>query len=169
MLTNSHFTAFVPPGVDKDKLSESSVPGAAETSVLTVTGQRGFTESALAAGVGAFIGCFASPTDDMGRQIGVNFHQELLEGRTVATAFQKALVSGQHMSKKKDEFVDLTWMQYIISGYCDLAFPVRAKEPAARGLNMASKKNVRRGVAPRPKTASKSVKSSRSAPKKKRS
>lgn len=171
MVLNSHFTSFVPPGVDKEKLSQSSVPGAEQAPVLSVTGQRGFTETALAAGVGAFVGCFASPTDEMGKDIGVKFHQELLEGHPVAFAFHNTLISEQQKSKKKKvERVDASWMQYVISGYCDLAFPVRAKELGARTLNMASKKIVRRGVAPRakPKTAVKSAKSSRSASKRKR-
>ncbi|MGA9997290.1 MAG: SIR2 family protein [Pyrinomonadaceae bacterium] len=171
MVFNSHFTSFVPPGIDRDKLDQSSVPGAEQAPVLSVTGQRGFTETALAAGVGAFVGCFASPTDDMGKDIGVKFHQELLEGRPVAFAFYNTLISEQQKSRKKTEKVDASWMQYVISGYCDLAFPIRAKEPAARSVSTASQKSVRRGLAPRskPKPAGKSAKSSRAASKRKRS
>ncbi|HYV46661.1 MAG TPA: SIR2 family protein [Myxococcaceae bacterium] len=105
LFLNSHYTAFVPPGV--------SAKGA-EPMKATMMGRTGFTEVSMRAGVGAFIGCFGSPTDDGAEAIAVAFHQAVLAGLPVAHALHRARTQVQLPAD------DATPLLYSLSGYGDL-------------------------------------------------
>jgi CHAT domain-containing protein len=105
LFLNSHYTAFVPPGV--------SAKGA-EPMKATTMGRMGFTEVAMRAGVGAFVGCFGSPTDGGAEAIAVAFHQALLSGVSAAQALYLARTQAQLPPD------DATPLLYALSGYGDL-------------------------------------------------
>ena len=118
LILNSHFTAFVPPGFRIEEEEREKIPdlGAGDIAVgATLRGKGSFTEAASTAGVGAFIGCFGSPSDAMAARIGIDLHKELLEGTPVAVALHKARLS----SLREDE-PDLTGLLYVMSGYPEL-------------------------------------------------
>jgi hypothetical protein len=71
-----------------------------------------------AVGVGALIGCFGSPGDDMGAEIGLRFHQELIAGQPIALALHRARISA-----KANDPTDRSALVYTLSGYPELALP----------------------------------------------
>jgi SIR2-like protein/CHAT domain-containing protein len=103
---NSHYTAFVPPGV--------SAKGA-EPMKATAAGRIGFTEVAMHAGVGVFVGCFGSPTDAGAKAVALEFHQALLAGAPAAEAIYRARIQVQLPP------VDATPLLYALSGYGEMA------------------------------------------------
>lgn len=105
LFLNSHYTAFVPPGI--------SAKGA-EPMKATMMGRMGFTEVAMRAGVGAFIGCFGSPTDAGAEAIAVEFHRALLSGLSATRALYEA------RTRPKLPAGDATPLLYALSGYGDL-------------------------------------------------
>ena len=107
LFLNSHYTAFVPPGV--------SAKGA-ELMKATAAGRMGFTEVAMRAGVGAFIGCFGSPTDTGAEAVAIAFHRALLSGVPTAQALQLA------RTQPKLPPDDATPLLYSLSGYGYLTF-----------------------------------------------
>ena len=119
---NSHYTAFVPPGVrERDKDPTSGAPLRGDWKLEAgPRGMRGFTGAALAAGVGVFTGCFGSPSDEGGTVFGLEFHKALLEEKPAAQAFFEArretLARGQEQG-------DTSALVYTISGQPDLALP----------------------------------------------
>ncbi len=95
MVLNSLFTAFVPSGahdVDIDPLTCALTPQGFAPGPES-RGQPGFTGMTSAVGVGALVGCFGSPSDDMGEEIGMRFHEELIAGQPIALALHRARLS----------------------------------------------------------------------------
>lgn len=111
MMLNSHFTAFVPLGVGvaPDREEQPIKP--------SVSGRVGFAELAMRTGVGAFIGCFGSPSDESARQLGYNLHRGLLEGEVVSAA-----LCGARQQLALEQPDDPTPHLYLLSGYPDLRF-----------------------------------------------
>lgn len=122
LFLNSHYTAFVPPGVlGSDIRSGAADKEMAPTNVASsVGGRMGFTDVAATTGVGAFIGCFGSPSDATAAQIGVNFHRTLMDGLPVSAALYKARLP---ISKRDAAEIDPSWLFYIVSGYGGLVLP----------------------------------------------
>lgn len=124
LVLNSHFTAFVPPGIRPLDIGEERMPGLEAEDALpgpAIGGRMGFTEVASTTGVGAFIGCLASPADPVAREIGVNVHRELLSGATVAVALHRARAASCLAELRKARG-NLTGFAYVMSGYPDLAW-----------------------------------------------
>jgi hypothetical protein len=120
LVLNSHFTAFVPLGVhdaDLDPVTRGLIPQGFAPGP-DPGGQRGFTAMASAVGVGAMVGCFGSPGDDMGADIGLKLHEELIAGHPIAFALHRARISASPKEGK-----DCTALVYTLSGYTDLALP----------------------------------------------
>jgi hypothetical protein len=120
IVLNSHFTAFVPPGardVDIDPGTRALTPRGFAPGPDS-GGQPGFTGMTSAVGVGALIGCFGSPGDDMGAEIGLRFHQELIAGQPIALALHRARISA-----KANDPTDRSALVYTLSGYPELALP----------------------------------------------
>jgi hypothetical protein len=86
MFLNSHYTAFIPAGVES--------PGAqhAETAISAgLRGRPGFSDLAMRSGVGAFVGTFSGAIDDSGaRDFAVSVYRALLHGATAAAALQSS-------------------------------------------------------------------------------
>ena len=79
---NSHFTAFIPAGVEA-RLGVG--PSAAVQAGLG--GRAGFSDLAMHSGVGAFVGSYSGAIDDNGaRDFAVSVYDSLLHGATVAEA-----------------------------------------------------------------------------------
>jgi len=82
MVLNSHFTSFVPPGIEeapKDVAEQALQAGLA--------GKAGFADLAMRAGVAAFIGTFSGAISDDGARIfAVEFYRELFSGRCITDA-----------------------------------------------------------------------------------
>ena len=115
LILNSHFTSFVPPGVElaTDRpFRLSREEGARRPRLL---GRPGFSDVAARTGVGAFVGSFGSPSDELARTIGVRIHKELLRGSPIATALHEACVGS------KPPRGDTSWLLYSLLGYGDLA------------------------------------------------
>ena len=114
LFLNSHYTAFLPPGVQPSADVKRS--GYAEAGPAAPIG---FTKVAIDAGVGAFIGCFDSPMDESGRQFGVAVHKRLLDGAPIVDA-----VRGACMETIAAHGDDITGLQYVLAGspgYCIVA------------------------------------------------
>jgi len=119
LVLNSHFTAFVPPGVRIEQ-EAPLVPEAAEPEMRSgLRGRQSFMAVANTAGVGAFIGCFASPRDPMAGEIGVSLHQELGTGAPVAVALHRARLAALE-KYGHDPLQYMTGLLYVISGYPEL-------------------------------------------------
>ena len=86
MFLSSHYTAFIPPGVEKD----APTPG--EAAIRAGPGGRaGFADIAMRSGVGAFLGTFSGAVTDPGAQaFAVSVYGELLKGATMAEAVQRS-------------------------------------------------------------------------------
>ncbi len=104
---NSHFTAFVPIGVSVQGVENATV---ADSRTLPAN-VFGFLDMAASAGVGAFIGCIGSPSDDAARELGIAFHRELTGGASAAEALWHARVE-----VAADRPDDPTPLLYIGSG-----------------------------------------------------
>jgi hypothetical protein len=119
LILNSHFTAFVPPGI-RFRGEDIPVPGAEEMDISS--GRRGivcFMDVAAAAGAGAFIGCFASPYDPMAGAMGADLQRELLAGAPVALALHKARLASI-LNHGGNPFQYVTALLYVLSGYPEL-------------------------------------------------
>jgi hypothetical protein len=121
LFLNSHFTSFVPPGASRHEATQT----VAEEQKPLLSGQRGFSEAASTAGVGTLIGSFYDELIDVpARQVGVNFHKELLNGVPVARALHKAML----LSAPTEETDNLTHQSYAMSGYGDIVLPLTRKK-----------------------------------------
>jgi CHAT domain-containing protein len=124
LFLNSHFTIFTPPGASTDGAS-TIAPDAKKPNAQ---GQRGFIDAASTAGVGALIGCFAGALDDAtAKDVGVSFHEALVNGAPVAQALHQAVVAGNPDRAE----ASVSRLSYAISGYADIALPV-AVAPATQ-------------------------------------
>ena len=86
MFFNTHYTAFVPPGIETSatKLDETALHAG-------FGGRAGFADIAMRSGVGAFLGSFSGAVDDEGAQAFADgVYQELLSGATTAEAVMRA-------------------------------------------------------------------------------
>jgi hypothetical protein len=82
MFLNSHFTAFMPAGVEGNLDEGHSAPVQAG-----LGGRAGFSDLAMRSGVGAFVGSYSGAIDDNGaRDLAVSIYDSLLHGTTVAEA-----------------------------------------------------------------------------------
>lgn len=104
LFLNSHFTAFLPRGVQP--------PGVQQNGDMPPTSHIGFTGLAATTGVGAFIGCFASPSDNAAGSFGISVHRELLSGSTIADAVYAARLATAAAFPD-----DLSALQYVLSGH----------------------------------------------------
>ncbi|HZN94418.1 MAG TPA: SIR2 family protein [Myxococcales bacterium] len=107
MMLNSHYTAFIPAGV--------SAQGP-ETLKATTAGRIGFIDVAMRAGVGAFVGCFGSPSDEGAANVAVAFHQNLMKGLPAGEALRRSREASRAPFGKQD----WTHLLYALSGYGDL-------------------------------------------------
>jgi len=106
LVLNSHYTAFLPPGV------RPSEPKRTGEEVPSSTRHIGFTQMAISVGIGAFVGCFESPMDEPAKQFGIGIHEELVGG--------KSIVEAVHTARRKTHFAnpnDITALQYVLSGH----------------------------------------------------
>jgi hypothetical protein len=86
LFLNSHFTSFVPRGMEA-----VAAKATAETFSSTGSGYLGFSQIAAGTGVGAFFGtCHDALTDIGAKEIAVRVYEELLDGARVATALLSA-------------------------------------------------------------------------------
>jgi hypothetical protein len=116
LFLNSHYTIFMPPGAPGDEASKAL----ADDAKTVQSGQRGFMEAALTAGVGALIGSFSGTlNDDIARQVGVNFHTQLLRGVPVARSLHHAVRLSAPTGMKQDQ----NHLCYAMSGYDDIRLP----------------------------------------------
>ena len=85
MFLNSHYTAFIPAGVE----GQGGAHAAAVSAGLR--GRPGFADLAMRSGVGAFLGTYSGAIDDSGaRDFAVAILRSLLQGATAAAALQAA-------------------------------------------------------------------------------
>ena len=85
MFLNSHYTAFIPAGV------EGTGGAHAEAISAGLRGRPGFADLAMRSGVGAFLGTFSGAIDDSGaRDFARAVYRALLHGATAAAALQAA-------------------------------------------------------------------------------
>jgi hypothetical protein len=112
LVLNSHYTAFLPRGMRPAELEES------QNAELPPTSDIGFTQMAVATGVGGFIGTFSSPRDLPAKDFGVRVHGELLRGTTIAGAVHNAR---RHTIATHGD--DVSALQYVLSGYPHYRFP----------------------------------------------
>ena len=113
LFLNSHYTAFIPLG---ERLEKAPTLGPADLSAQLLSaarGRRGFTGMAMSTGVGAFVGCMGSPSDEGAKRIGVDVHRELIKGVPVAVALHRARVNNRSES-------DGSWALFTLSGYPEL-------------------------------------------------
>jgi hypothetical protein len=83
MFLNSHFTAFIPAGVESGSGEHTEAISAG------LRGRPGFADLAMRSGVGAFVGTFSGAIDDAGaRDFAVSVYRALLGGETAAGALQ---------------------------------------------------------------------------------
>lgn len=111
LVLNTHFSAFVPPGVG---VTLEGLAGGLELEPRA-HGRDGFTETALEAGAGAVLGTFGSVSDAVAADVGVAFHQGLLEGLPAAEALRNARAAAP-----PGDSSDPSGMYYTLSGYPDL-------------------------------------------------
>jgi hypothetical protein len=85
MFLNSHYTAFIPPGVDKGS-------GTNERPIRSGPGGRaGFADIAMRSGVAVFLGGFGEALSDLGaKEFAISVYRELLGGATAAEAVQRS-------------------------------------------------------------------------------
>ena len=88
MFLNSHYTAFIPAGVESPSAQH------AETAISAgLRGRPGFSDLAMRSGVGAFVGTFSGAIDDSGaRDFAVSVYRALLLGATAAAALQSSRI-----------------------------------------------------------------------------
>ena len=105
LILNSHYTAFMPRGLRPnprgDRTPESDVPPPTHL---------GFLEVATTTGVGALVGCFASPGDEPAKTFGARLHTELLAGVPIGLATYRARQAASQAN-------DVTAWQYVLSGH----------------------------------------------------
>jgi hypothetical protein len=116
---NSHYTAFVPPGIagDEDRWNPAtSAPGVDRPAPAPF----GFTGPASRSGVDAFVGCFSGGlADEPAALFAQVLYQELLRGAHFASALHSA-------RKATTRFDDITGLLYTGTGYPGLRLiPVR--------------------------------------------
>jgi hypothetical protein len=104
LVLNSHYTAFVPPGIAHEQGSSA-----------IVRRPRGFTRMATAAGIGAFVGCFGSPLDEPAKGFGVELYRQLLAGEPFAIALYRSRNAFSRPAKG-----ELTGSFYAGSGHPEL-------------------------------------------------
>lgn len=124
LFLNSHYTAFIPPGISGAETKRSGSPAAESPISPATSGRMAFTDAASVTGVGAFIGCFGSPSDAVAEQIGVQFHRELLKGKAVVAALHKARLTSKASPQRHSGQRNLTWLFYTVSGYGELVLPI---------------------------------------------
>ena len=113
MCLNSHFTAFVPPGVDEP-------PAAVTEQVLRagMMGKASFADLAMHAGVGAFVGSYIGAlSDDGAKGFAEGLYRELLAGHCVADAVFAA-------RRQSDNAADATGLAYSLHGHGMLRLPL---------------------------------------------
>lgn len=108
LVLNSHYTAFLPRGMRPAEGSRAM--GHEDESMATR--HIGFMQTAFSVGVGAFVGCFESPSDAPATQFGVGLHRELLHGGPIAHAVRTARVA-----TLRTDPADVTALQYVLSGH----------------------------------------------------
>jgi SIR2-like domain/CHAT domain len=113
---NSHYTAFIPPGVETD----ASIPD--EVAIRSGPGGRaGFADIAMRSGVGAFLGSFSGSISDEGaRSFAISVYRELLRGASAAAAVQRAR---QARAAKED----VTRLLFALHGEGSLRLPVAGR------------------------------------------
>lgn len=106
LILNSHYTAFLPQGMRPAELANK------HDIKMPPTSHIGFTSMAIATGVGAFIGCFSSPSDLPAKQFGVAVHRELLGGAVLAHAVRSA--RRETLAANPG---DVSALQYVLAGH----------------------------------------------------
>lgn len=106
---NSHYTAFLPPGLDTIGGGAGAGAGALRA---TMSGRSGFNDVMMRSGVGAYLGCFGSPGDDGAMDLAVRVYEALLRGTSIAHA-----VHGARTAARARLVADATPLLYALSGY----------------------------------------------------
>lgn len=102
---NSHYTAFIPAGVETTQET-----GHTEMIRAGLGGRTGFSELAMRTGVGAFLGSIGgNVSDEGGRDFALALYRSLLKGTTVAEA---VLLARQGV----DATADITGLLYCVYG-----------------------------------------------------
>lgn len=114
LVLNTHFSAFLPPRVS------ATLEGAEGSAEIAGDrrGRDGFSETALAAGVGAVVGTFGSVSDAVAAEIGGALHRCLLDGLALAEALRRA-----RPAAPPGDADDPSGLFYALSGYGDLRWP----------------------------------------------
>jgi hypothetical protein len=123
MFLNSHFTAFIPAGV------EATLGGGQAGAVQAGLGGRaGFADLAMKSGVGAFVGSYSGAIDDNGaRDFALAVYDALLRGATVADAVH---ASRRDLPQANDDATALLFCTY---GAGDLRLVVNRTQEAGDG------------------------------------
>jgi hypothetical protein len=152
LFLNTHFTSFVPPGVRTEETQATKRKRGNATAGLNFVGRGGFTEVASTTGVGALIGCFGSPLDEVARMVGVNVHLELLKGTPVADALYKARLNTLGLYDNNHNS-----LLYSLSGYGELTLPRTSphinstQKPTAAKKRGAAKKAAKQSSKKKPR------------------
>lgn len=107
---DSHYTAFVPP--TRETLSSGSGDQAMRAAQA---GRMGFMDDLMLGGVGAFVGCFGSVTDEGAVEFAVRVHETLAENESIARS-----VFNARRDALEELGGDLTPLLYALSGYGSL-------------------------------------------------
>ncbi|MFN0059598.1 MAG: SIR2 family protein [Planctomycetota bacterium] len=112
LVLSTHHTAFVLPGLSERgefvARNQLHPPGVDRTAPAV----RGFAGMAMRAGVSAFLGCIASPGDEVCAQLVSRLYRELLDGAPVAFALREA-------RRRTVQVNDITGMLFVLSGYAE--------------------------------------------------
>jgi hypothetical protein len=104
---NSHYTAYVPVCVPDDRRGRV-VSSSAEGVEIAGREPRGFARIAGRAGVGAYLGCVASPSDPSAAAVAIELYRRLLAGTPVAQALREARVATCSMNDASALLYSLT-------------------------------------------------------------
>jgi CHAT domain-containing protein len=127
MILNSHFTAFVPPGIRERSFDPLTNLVLRRQPSVRDEGHRGFISIAETTGVGALIGCMTSIDDEYSADFGLKLHEELLAGLPIGRALREARRSCLEARGKSP-----IPFSYTLSGHAGLALRVSGVRPLER-------------------------------------
>ena len=107
LVLNSHYTAYVPVGI-RDDPRAGVASSSAEAVEIAGRQARGFARIAGRAGVGAYLGCVAPPSDPNAAEVAIDLYRRLATGIPVAQALHEARVTTCSMDDASALFYSLT-------------------------------------------------------------
>ncbi|HEY0972276.1 MAG TPA: SIR2 family protein [Gemmatimonadales bacterium] len=113
MMLTSHYTSFVPPGAPDVEQVTGDESRLSTLEELARHRARGFTRLASRSGVGAFIGCFGSPTDAGAAVLATELYRFAMQGVPIALALHRARAIAMQGG-------DVSATMFTLSGYPQL-------------------------------------------------